>query len=258
MKKNIIKGKLSKDEIVIGTWIRNLRSDYLIQLIAKSSFDFVYIDMEHSSMTIDIVASLCLTAQLSGLVPIVRPADKLPHLLAQPLDCGAMGLLIPNVETAEEAKKVIQYSKYKPLGRRGVYLQGVHSSFIPMEGKYFTNFMNRETIIMVQIESKKGLKNIHDILSVKGVDGAVIGRNDLSLDLNLPGQVHHETVINAVKKLIKTCKKINKYPGLLVNDIDEAKYWIKMGIKIIVYSNTSNLLLKIYQKIIKELKNNPF
>lgn len=255
MKKNIVKKKLSSNEKVIGTWIRNLGSIYLIQLIAKSGFDFVYIDMEHSSMTMDTVSNLCLNAQLAGLVPIVRPADKLPHLIAKPLDCGAMGLLVPNVETVGEAIRVIQYAKYKPLGKRGVNLQGVHSNFIRLEGKYFTNFMNKESIIIVQIESKKGIKNIHDILAVEGIDGAVIGRNDLSLDLNIPGEVHHSLVNDAVNKLIKECKEINKYPGLLVNNIDEAKYWIEKGIKIIVYSNATNLLLGIYQKIIKELSD---
>jgi len=250
-----MKRKLEKGEVVFGTWIR-LKSNYLIKIIADCGFDFVYIDTEHSSMSIETVAELCFAAQLVGLVPIVRPAGKLPHLLSRPLDCGAMGLLIPNVETKEEAQKIVINTKYKPLGNRGLNLGGVHNNFNinKVDGRIFTETMNRESILIVQIESKKGVDNIDDILSVEGIDGAVIGRGDLSQDLNIPGQTNHSEVLNAVTILIQTCKKHNVYPGFLVNDIRSAKEWIEKGIKIVSFGSDTSLLIKAYKEIAISLK----
>lgn len=255
MKENIVKRKLSQGEVVIGTWVRYLGCNYLINMVSQSGFDFVYIDMEHSSMSMETVADLCSTAQLSGLVPIVRPAGKLPHLISRPLDGGAMGLLIPHVDTAEEAREVVRHAKYHPVGERGMNLVGVHTGFVAPDGQHFIETMNRESLIIVQIESKKGVDNIDAILSVGGIDGAVIGRSDLSQDLNIPGQTNHPQVLACVERMIEACKVHAAYPGLLVNDLKSAEEWIGKGIQIVPYGNATGLLMKAYKKIVSGLRN---
>lgn len=255
MKENQMKRKLADGDIVIGTWVRNLRSPYLVHMIARSGLDFVYIDMEHSSMNLETVADLCFAAQLSGLVPIVRPAGKLPHLISRPLDSGAMGLLIPHVDTAEEAREVVRHAKYHPLGERGMNLVGVHTGFAAPDGHRFIETMNRESVLIVQIESKKGIDNIDAILSVEGIDGAVIGRSDLSQDLNIPGQTDHPKVLECVERMIDACQAHGAYPGLLINDIKSAKEWIDKGIRIVPYGNATGLLMKAYKEIVAGLRN---
>jgi len=250
-----MKRKLAQGEIVIGTWIRNLRSNYLVHMIAQSGFDFVYIDMEHSSMSLERVADLCFVAQLSGLIPIVRPAGKLPHLISKPLDCGAMGLLIPHVDIPEEARDIVRYAKFHPLGERGMNLQGVHTGFTVPDGQLFIETMNRESILIVQIESKKGIDHIDEILSVEGIDGAVIGRADLSQDLKIPGQTNHPKVLECVERLIEACKKRSAYPGLLVNDIKGAKEWIGKGIKIVPFGNATSIMMRAYKEIVSGLRS---
>jgi len=255
MKENIVKRKLSQGEVVIGTWVRYLGCNYLIHMVAQSGFDFVYIDMEHSSVSIETVADLCFTAQLSGLVPIVRPAGKLPHLISRPLDSGAMGLLIPHVDTAEEAREVVRHAKHHPLGERGMNLVGVHTGFAAPDGQRFIETMNRESLLIVQIESKKGIDNIDAILSVEGIDGAVIGRSDLSQDLNIPGQTNHPKVLECVERMIEACQAHGAYPGLLINDLKSAKEWIAKGIRIVPYGNATGLLMKAYKEIVAGLRN---
>ncbi len=255
MKENRMKRKLADGDIVIGTWIRNLRSPYLVHMIARCGFDFVYIDMEHSSMDLETVADLCFTAQMSDIVPIVRPSGKLPHLISKPLDVGAMGLLIPHVDTAEEAREVIRHAKYQPLGERGMNLGGVHTGFTPPDGQLFIETMNRESIIIVQIESQKGIDNIDDILSVEGIEGAVIGRSDLSQDLNIPGQTQHPKVLECVERMIDACKRRGAYPGLLVKDVKGAKEWIDKGIQIVPVANATSLLMKAYKEIVAGIRN---
>jgi len=255
MKENSMKQKLARGDVVIGTWVRYLGCNALIQMVAQSGFDFVYIDMEHSSMSIETVADLCSTAQLCRLVPIVRPAGKQPHLISRPLDGGAMGLLIPHVDTAEEARTVVRHAKYHPLGERGMNLVGVHTGFSAPDGQRFIETMNRESLIIVQIESKKGIDNIDEILAVEGIDGAVIGRSDLSQDLEIPGQTRHPKVLECVERMIDACKAHGAYPGLLVSEIKSAKEWIDKGIRIVPYGNATGLLMKAYKEIVSGLRN---
>ena len=254
MKENRMKRKLANGEFVIGTWIRNLRSSYLVHMIAQNGFDFVYIDMEHSSMDLGTVADLCFAAQLSGIVPIVRPSGKLPHLVSKPLDCGAMGLLIPHVDTAEEAREVVRHAKYHPLGERGMNLAGIHTGFSAPDGQHFIDTMNREIILIVQLESKMGIDNIDAILAVEGIDGAVIGRSDLSQDLNVAGQTNHPQVIACVERMIEACKTHGAYSGLLTKDVKSARQWIGKGIQIVPVGNATGLLMKAYKEIVAGLR----
>jgi 4-hydroxy-2-oxoheptanedioate aldolase len=255
MQENKMKHKLAQGEVVLGTWMVNLRVNALVNMIARSGFDFMYIDMEHSGTSLETIADLCLVAQLSGITPIVRPSGKLPHLLSKPLDCGAMGLLIPHVDTPEEARDVVQHTKYYPLGEKGMPPPGVQTGFTVPDRERFFETMNRETILIAQIESKMGIDRIDEILSVDGIDAAVIGRSDLSQDLKIPGQTKHPKVIECVEHLIEACKKHGTFPGLLVNSIQEAKEWMGKGIKIVPFGNETNILMKAYKEIIDGLRS---
>ncbi len=254
MKENKMKRKLESGEMVLGTWVRNIRSTSLVHMIAQCGFDFVYIDMEHSSMNLETVSELCFTAQLSDIVPIVRPSGKQPHLISKPLDCGAMGLLIPHVDTAEEAREVVRHAKYQPLGERGMNLAGAHSGFTAPDGQLFIDTMNRESILIVQIESQKGIDNIDDILDVEGIDGAVIGRADLSQDLGIPGQTNDPKILACVERMIAACKAKGAYSGLLVKDVNSAKEWLDKGIQIVPIGNATDILMKAYREIVSGVR----
>ena len=123
MRPNKVKRALNNGEVQIGTWVNTLRTPVIAQIVATAGFDFMYIDMEHSCLSIETVGDLCFAALSVGLVPIVRPAGKDPHLMTRPLDNGAMGLLIPHVDTREEAEGVIRAVKYPPRGERGMNLR---------------------------------------------------------------------------------------------------------------------------------------
>ena len=203
-------------EVQIGTWVNTLRTPQIAQMLATAGFDFMYIDMEHSSFSIETVGDLCYAALAAGLVPIVRPAAKDPHLLSRPLDNGAMGLLIPHVDTREEAEAVVKAIRFPPLGERGMNLQGVHTGFGRANGEEYVKSTHAETLLLVQIESDRGIGNLDKILSVDGVDGAVIGRADLSTDLGLPGQTNHPEVVRRVETMIArlpTARKDPRPPG---------------------------------------------
>jgi len=247
--------KLKNGGHVFGTWINAIRTPYLSQIFANAGFDFIYIDMEHGNFNMETVADMCSHALFADIIPIVRPASKEPSMMTRPLDNGAMGLLIPHVDSKEEAEKVIQAVKYPPIGNRGFSRQGIHTNFIKMSGKDFTTWANSNQIIIIQIESQSGIDEIDNILSVEGINGAVVGRGDLSQSIGLTGQTEHPEVIKRVEMVIDACIRHSVYPGLLVNDIQSAKQWINKGIKIVPYSSEINILINEGTRIIRELND---
>ncbi len=254
MRPNRVKRALLNGEVQIGTWVNVLRTPQIAQMLATAGFDFMYIDMEHSMLSIETVGDLCAAALAAGLVPIVRPPAKEPHLLSRPLDNGAMGLLIPHVDTREEAEAVVRAIRFPPLGERGMNLQNVHTGFGRADGEGYVKSTHAETLLLVQIESDRGISNLDQILDVDGVDGAVVGRADLSADLGLPGQITHPEVTQRVERLIAACQQHRKIPGLLVQDVASAKEWIAKGIRLVPYSSDVSLLVTAASRAIGEIR----
>jgi 2-keto-3-deoxy-L-rhamnonate aldolase RhmA len=255
MRENRVKRALMSGEVQVGTWVNTFRTPQIAQVLATAGFDFVYIDMEHSILSIETVGDLCYAALAAGLVPIVRPSGKDPHLLTRPLDGGAMGLLIPHVDTREEAESVAGAIRFPPLGVRGMNLQGPHTGWGKADGGEYVKSTHAETLLLVQIESDVGIRNLDAILTVDGVDGAVIGRADLSTDLGLPGQTNHPEVVRRVEMMIEACQRNGKIPGLLVQDVASAKEWISKGIRLVPYSNDVSLLANAASKAIGEIRD---
>ena len=254
MRQNNVKRSLNDGEIQIGTWITTFRNPQIVQILSTAGFDFIYIDMEHSSFSIETVGDLCFASLGVGLVPIVRPPSKAPHHLSRPLDAGAMGLLIPHVDTREEAESVIAAVQYPPAGDRGLSLRGVHTGFVKVNGNAYVKAAQEETMVIVQIESLEGIRNLEAILSVEGIDGAVIGRGDLSNDLGLPGDINHPEVHKCVESMIAACQKFSKIPGLLVQDTASAIEWIQKGIRLVPFSNEVNILIDATSKAINDIR----
>ena len=255
MRPNKVKRALMNDEVQIGTWVNVLGIPQITQMLASAGFDFMYIDMEHSSFSIQTVGNLCYAALAAGLVPIVRPSAKEAHLLSRPLDSGAMGLLIPHVDTREEAESVMKAVRFPPLGERGMNLMGVHTGYSKASGDEYVKSTHAETLLLVQIESDRGIVNLDKILSVDGVDGAVIGRADLSTDLGLPGQTNHPEVVRRVEMMIAACRQHRKIPGLLVQDVASAQEWIAKGIRLVPYANEVSLLISGGARAVAEIRS---
>lgn len=245
--------KLKKDKHVFGTWIKMIRTPYIAQIFATAGFDFIYIDMEHGNFNMETVADICSYALLSGIIPIVRPASKEPCMMTRPLDSGALGLLIPQVDSKKDAEEIIRSVKYPPIGNRGASTRGIHTNFSKVSAEEFAIWANSNQIIIIQIESQSGIDEIDDILSVEGIDGAVVGRGDLSKSIGLAGQTTHPEVIKRVEIVIDACIRHNVYPGLLVHDIQSAKQWINKGIKIVPYSHETDILVNEGTRIVREL-----
>ena len=144
--------------------------------------------------------------------------------------------------------------RFPPFGQRGYNVRTVHTGFLPADPKAYARAVNEETLLIAQIESRRGVRNLDAILAVDGLDGAVIGRGDLSTDLGVMGEWNHPAVIRGVETLLRACHRRKKIPGLLVPDVASAEYWIGKGIRLVPYSNEVTLLMNAAAAGIKAIR----
>ncbi|MGH3632418.1 MAG: HpcH/HpaI aldolase family protein [Sciscionella sp.] len=255
MRANRVKAALQRGEVQVGTWVHTLAMPPVARILATAGFDYVNIDMEHSAFSIETVAGLCAAALDVGVTPIVRPAGSDHHLVSRPLDNGALGVLLPHVDTPSDARAALRSVKFPPDGDRGSQPPNVHTDYGPVDAPAYMQWSNEESLVMVQIESEEALSAVDAILAVPGVDGAVVGRGDLSAALGVPGRRGDPAVLDAVDTMIAACKANNKVPGLLVQDIDEAREWMARGIRYVTFSSEAALLRTAGRRAVEAIRD---
>ena len=228
MKKNVIKDKIKKNEITFGSWI-TIGNSIIAEIIANSGFDWLTIDMEHSAITLDIAQDLIRTIDLSGCIPLVRVGENNPINIKRVMDAGAYGVIVPMINSKEDAEKAVRAVRYPPKGSRGVGLaraQGYGFNF-----EEYKKWLKKESIVIVQIEHIDAVKNINEILSVEGVDGFIVGPYDISGSLGRPGNFETQEFKKIMKDIIEAGKKFNKPAGFHVipPDKDEVQKYIDIG-----------------------------
>jgi len=215
-----IKNKIAGNKITIGSWI-TVGDPIVAEIMAKSGFEWLAVDMEHSAITIEQTQNLIRIIELCGVVPLVRVSDNDPVLIKRVMDAGAHGVIVPTVNTREDAERAVSAVKYPPLGRRGVGLGRAQG--YGLEFEKYKKWVNTGSIVIVQIEHIEAINNLEEILSVKGVDGSMIGPYDLSGSLGHPGEFKNKKVKEAVGSYEKICKKLHKPMGFHIIQPDPKK-----------------------------------
>ncbi len=172
------------------------------------------------------------------------------------MEMGADGLMLPNCETAKQAKKLVECAKYYPMGNRGVSLLRGHTGYekIPSATEYMEK-ANNETVLMCQIESPAGVGNIGEILDLDGVDAAFIGPNDLSQSYVLMGQFNHPTVVSAIETVIEAAKQRGKFSGIhMTGAPSSVKAWMEKGMTLNLWSNDITMMMNHAREGLAQLK----
>lgn len=250
-----IKKRLRNGELVLGTIISEVRNPNVAYMLAQCGFEFFIIDNEHGTYTSETVSNMIAAARGAGISVIVRIAEICRENILKPLDSGAAGLLVPQVNTAEQAEEVIRHSKYPPAGNRGVGLRRAHSLYARVDAAEYLQKANEDTFIAVQAENPQAIENIDAIASVDGVDCIFVGPFDLSVSLGIPGQLDHPREVEAIDKILAACRKHQIISGILMFDTNMLQHWIEKGVRFAVYSSDITLLADAAAKNVKELKN---
>ena len=241
---NLMKQALQKGQSVVGTMVCELRQPAVMQLLKNAGFDFVIIDNEHGPFNIETIADLSRTAKQIGLTPMVRVPDLFYPFIAQSLDSGAQGVMVPRIFNAGQVREAVQMIKYPPVGRRGSALARGFTNFKSGAVAEVMAQANEENVLIIQIETAESIENIEEITAVPGADIALVGPNDLSIALGIPGQLDSPKLHAAIEKVIETCQKNNVYPALHINSIEWGTHWAGKGMRLLSLFSEAGLLTR--------------
>jgi 2-dehydro-3-deoxyglucarate aldolase len=216
----LLKTKLKNNQLTLGSWI-TIPSTDVVEIMASANFEWLCIDMEHSSIDLEMAKLLILTIQSKGMKALVRVPENEEVIIKRVLDSGADGIIVPMIKTKEEAIEAVEYAKYPPTGKRGVGLYRAQNYGTGLE-KY-KKWVDEEIVVIAQIEHIEAVHNIEDILQVEGIDGTIVGPNDLSGSMGFPGEYYREDVKKAIHDIKIACQKYNKPYGFHVIESDPSK-----------------------------------
>jgi 2-keto-3-deoxy-L-rhamnonate aldolase RhmA len=228
MKKNALKEKLASREPVYGVQVTFPDAE-LVEMLGLAGFDWVLIDAEHGSINENDCLAMVRACELTGITSIVRPPNARSDTILRFLDRGVQGVQVPRVNTAAEARGVVEAVKYLPAGRRGLMgaTRAARYGFGESVPEYIKR-ANAETLVCIMLEEQEALSNLDDILKVDGIDVFFIGAGDLSLEKGFPGDKNAEPVQHAVRGALARIVAADKVAGLSCDDKD-IKAFVAMG-----------------------------
>jgi 2-keto-3-deoxy-L-rhamnonate aldolase RhmA len=255
LKTSNVKKRLKEGQVCFGTMLRILKSPQAVALCASEGWDYLILDTEHNDYDYETLGNFSLIAKYEDMALFVRVPDKLYHQMAQMLDIGAEGLILPQVKTMEETRHIIQSVKYAPMGKRGVSMSTTVTLFRDYKIEEYTEWANQELMTIVQIESEEGINNAEKIISTKGVDAIMIGPADLSHDMGISGQMDHPRIEEALREVIAQCNKYGVAPGIHLSNIGDVNKWIKEGMRFITYSYDSKFFKDAFKETLLNLRS---
>jgi len=229
--RNHMKEKLAQGEVVASMTVRFARTIEIAQIAKTAGFDTLYVDMEHNTLTLDATCQICIAAQQLGITPLVRVPANTPDYIGRVLDGGAMGVIVPHIRSAAEAREMVKMVKFPPVGERsagGALSQYQYRSF---PGADVAAAMNEATSLVPMLETAAALEHVEEILAVDGVDMMMIGSNDLSAELGIRGQYGHPKLEAAFARAIAAARAAGKYIGVggLASRDDLMAKFVRMG-----------------------------
>lgn len=235
--------QLRAGKLAIGLGLRQARTVDTAQILKTAGFDWMFIDCEHNSMGTDTAAQIASAALAIGITPVVRVAGKEHWLASRMLDNGAQGVVVPHVDTELEARRIADHCRFPPIGHRSMGGGLQQLGFAAMPVGEAARIVNEETLVVVMLESPKGIENCEAIAAVKGIDALLIGTNDLCFEMGIPGQFDDPRIAEAYRKVIAACRKHGKFAGMggmYTKELLERH--IGMGVQLILSGSDFSLL----------------
>ncbi len=230
MRENPIKAALKAGRTVVGVGLSLTASPPVVRIMANAGYDFLFIETEHHHMDPRTLLDVVQMARACGISPFVRPRDTQYDLIAGALDAGADGLIVPRVETREQAERLVSYAKFPPLGARGCGTLAMLDFRVP-DWQQALPWLNEQTLICTQVESTTAIENLDSILAVPGIDVALVGPLDLSISLGVPGRFDHPALIAAVDRVIDISRAHGKVSGIVLGSPAAVKPWWEKGMR---------------------------
>ena len=239
LKKSIREGK-----ILCGMSV-STAAPSLLEIIGYSGFDFTYIDLEHSAIDLESLTNMVVASELSGMGTLVRVSDNQATPIRKALEIGADGVIVPHVNTREDAENAVQAARFPPSGKRGfgalVRASRYNLPSKPMED--YARLSNEGVIVIAQIEEREALENIDEITETEGIDALLLGPSDLSLSLGVPGQFQSPELIGNIDKVVETARKKGIPVMCTVSylsrpvTVESIRAWVEKGLRLLLFGS---------------------
>jgi len=252
IKRNRVKEVMKRGNSAYGVLVA-LPSPALVEMAGFAGFDFVIIDQEHGAISPETFENMIRAAESSGTCPFVRIRDSQPETILGALDRGAQGIVVPHVNTPEQALKISKACRFHPRGNRGLAAAGRAAGFGFMPPAEFFSTANEETILMPMIENREGAERIDEILSVEGIDLVMAGAGDLSQAYGVPGQPLHPTTQEVVTKIFLASKKAGVPFCAITRDSSSAKQWWEKGVRCFLAGDDQRIIYGAFQSLLKSV-----
>ncbi len=232
------RAKLKSGEPLVGVFV-SIESPTTAEILAVAGVDYMMIDGEHNPIGPSEAVDMVRAAEARGVPVMARVGENSQQVIAKYLDGGALGVMTPMVNNAQDARRVVDSVKYPPVGKRG--LAGVRANDFSTAPDY-VDHANESTVVMVQIETLDGIENADEIIATEGVDSVFLGPSDLSVALGVPGQAKHQTVLDAIEALTEKVVRAGKTAGTIARAPEDYAYWRDRGVQLFL-TGANGLLL---------------
>ena len=236
--------RIRSGQLTLGFGVHHLRGAAVPLLAKATGYDWLFIDSEHGSISTQEISQLCFAALPTGIAPIVRICRGAIDEGTRALDNGAMGIVVPHVDTADEARQLVDAFRFHPIGHRSTGGAPAQFAFRAPPAPDMQRILNAEILVIPMIETPKAVESAEAIAAVEGIDALLIGTNDLALEMGIAGQLGHERVQSAYRRVAEAChrhKKIFAMGG--VYDQDLTARYIGMGVRMVLAGNDHGLLV---------------
>jgi len=235
MRNNPVKQTLAEGGRAFGAMVFECFTPGLPQICRNAGAQFVLFDMEHTGLGFETLKTQCALCRGLDIVPMVRVPRGEYHFIARALDVGALGVMVPMVGSAEEARSIVACTRYPPAGRRGAAFGFAHDDFDCGDVVAKIAAIHARTLVIAQIETAEGLADVDAIAAVDGIDALWIGHFDLTNFLGIPGAFDHPKYLDAVARVVAACRAHRKTPAFLATDERWARDYAAKGFRMMAY-----------------------
>lgn len=242
--RNVALERLGAGEVALGAGLRQARGVDIGRIMRTCGYDWLFIDMEHNAMSVDDAVAISIAAADAGIAPIVRVPDLAHHHATRVLDGGAQGIIVPHVETAADARRVVANCTYPPAGHRSVSsaLPQVGFDAVPLAEACAA--INASTLITVMLETPGAIENAEEIAAVPGLHVLFIGTSDLTMEMGIPGEVGHARIVAAYQRVLAAAGRHGLFVGMGgVGDVALMRRYIDMGVRLVLAGSDLSFMM---------------
>ena len=254
MRENPVKRTLASGGVSLGTMVFEFNTTGVARIAGVAGAEFAIFDQEHTGWSVESIRMLVATSGAAGLVPMVRVPGIQYHLIAPTLDVGVQGVMVPLVESVEQARTIVASAKYPPVGRRGAAFGVAHDDYDNADFLGTITKSNEELLVIAQIETAAGVEQVDEIAKIAGVDVLWVGHFDLTNSMGIPGQFDNPKYADAIKRVVDACDRNGIAAGFMPTTPDMAVDYIERGFRAIAYSGDLWLYQNALRSGLKEIR----